>query len=98
MSDRETREITTPGGRKVVLKTYLTAREANEPKKLILKDAKMSLDAEGKEVFEGIPGTVAIDQQQKLMELTVVSIDGVTENVPELLLDLPDEESRFIDR
>jgi hypothetical protein len=92
---RETREITTPGGRKVVLHTYLTARESNELKKFILKDAKLSV-VEGREVFEGLSAGIAIDQEQKLLELAVVSIDGKTENIGEQLLDLPDEDYRAI--
>ena len=44
MSERETKEITTPGGHKVVIKTYLTAREANALKQVIWSQLNLNIE------------------------------------------------------
>jgi ABC-type uncharacterized transport system YnjBCD permease subunit len=44
MSERETKEFTTPGGHKVVLRTYLTGREAGELKSVMFSALKMNME------------------------------------------------------
>lgn len=94
MSDRETREIATTGGHKIVLKSYLTGREANELKAVMYGALKMNMDdaQSGKVNIGEVPGTFLVEQEQKALELLVVSFDGSTETPIAKLLDLPSSE------
>jgi hypothetical protein len=44
MSERETKEFIAPSGHSVVLRTYLTGREANEIKAAMFSSLKMNMD------------------------------------------------------
>jgi hypothetical protein len=94
MADRETREITTPGGHKVVLNAYLTGREANELKAVMFSALKMNMeDAQSGKVNVGdVPGTFLMDQEKKALGFLLVSIDGETQDVVDKLLDFPSTE------
>jgi len=79
--NRETKELTTPGGHTVVVKGYLTTGEMLP----ILKSA--------------IPNPTTadnIDKGLKTIEAAVVSIDNVSDNVLEVLNDLPVGDYMFI--
>jgi hypothetical protein len=89
--DRPTKEITTPGGVTVVVKTYLTAREVNDTLKQILGTTGVSPDTKIE-----LSAVVGIDRNIKLVEAAVVSLDGSTENIPERLGDLPINDWQFI--
>jgi tartrate dehydratase alpha subunit/fumarate hydratase class I-like protein len=91
MADRETKKITTPGGRVIELRTYLTGREANQLKELLFADMKLNTaDIEsGKIAVDNIPASFLVKQEEKAIELLVVSLGGVTENAAQLVLDLP---------
>lgn len=72
--ERQTKELETPSGHKVVVKEYLTAREMMP----ILKTASpTSTPAEN------------IEKALKMMELAIVSVDGVAENCIETIQDFP---------
>lgn len=92
--DRPTTEITTPGGTKAVIKTYLTARESNQLKQVLYANLKMSMTdlSTGKTAVQDIPATVLLDQERKAIELLIVSLDGSVENIADRLLDLPASE------
>ena len=45
MADRETRDFTSPGGHTIVLNTYLTGRESNELKSLLMSAMKMNVES-----------------------------------------------------
>lgn len=94
MSDRETISFTTPGGRAVLLRSYLTGREANELKAVMYSAVKMDMeDAQsGKVKVSDVPGTFLVEQERKALELLLVSIDGDTAAPIEKLLDLPSGE------
>jgi hypothetical protein len=89
--ERETKTITTPGGHQVVLRTYLTGREANEIKAAMYAALKMNLeDAQaGKVSVSDVPGTFIAEQEQKALGYLLVSIDGDASAPVEKLLDLP---------
>lgn len=91
MSDRETQEFTTPGGRKVVLRAYLTGREANELKAVMYSALKMNMDdaQSGKVNVSDVPGTFLVEQEKKALSFLLVSVDGETNGVIDKLLDLP---------
>jgi len=91
MADRETKEIVTPGGHKVMLRTYLTGREANELKAVMYSAFKMNMDdaQSGKVGMEKVSGEFMIEQEQKAIGLLLVSLDENTEDALNRLLDLP---------
>jgi hypothetical protein len=94
MPIRETTSFTTPGGRTVVLQSYLTGREANELKAVMFSAVKMDMeDAQsGKVKVSDVPGTFLVDQERKALELLLVSIDGDAAAPVDKLLDLPSAE------
>lgn len=90
MTDRETKSLTTPGGHTVVLRSYLTGREANQLKELLFADLKLNTEdmESGKVTIDAIPASFLVKQEEKAIELLTVSIDGTSENVLQILLDL----------
>jgi len=95
MLERETKEITTPAGHRVVLRTYLTGREANELKAVMFSALKMNIeDAQsGKVNVSDVPGTFLIEQEKKALEFLLVSVDDENTTDPlKKLLDLPSTE------
>jgi hypothetical protein len=89
MSERETKEITTPQGHKAVVKTYLTGREVDA----ILGDLFKDKEASEKPT---IPMSLGIQRNNKLIEAAVISLDGSDENIFERVQDLPAAEKVFI--
>jgi hypothetical protein len=79
--ERATKEITTPNGHKLVLKEYITARE-------FLPIAKSAP--------EKPTNAENIERGLSMIDLAVVSVDGVTEKVSEIIQDLPVEDFTFI--
>jgi len=96
--ERETKTITTPGGRTIVLRSYLTGREENELKSLLYADLKMSAtDVQaGKVSVTDIPASFIVKQEEKAVELLAVSVDGSTENAAHKVLELPSAEYDFV--
>jgi len=94
MTDRETRTVTTPGGHTVVLRSYLTGREANELRQVLYADLKLNMEdvQSGKIAIDEIPASFIVNQEQRAIEILVVSVDGVTENAAQTLLDFPEDE------
>jgi hypothetical protein len=84
MSERETREFTTPGGHKVILNTYLTGREATELKSIMFSALKVGVGE--------VPSSFLIDQERKAMGFLVVSVDGDSNAPVDKLLDMPSAE------
>jgi len=89
MSDRETKEITTPQGRNAIVKAFLTGREVDA----ILGDLFKDQQSGEKPT---IPMTLGIQRNNKLIEAAIVSFDGSTENIFERLQDLPASEKAYI--
>jgi hypothetical protein len=81
MSDRQTKQLETPGGHKVVLKEYITAREF-----LPIMKAVPTTPTAADNVEKGL----------NLIDVAVISIDGNSEKVSELAQDLPMEDYLFI--
>lgn len=89
MSDRETKEIVTPGGRKAVVKTFLTGREVDTVLADLFKDREAGESVK-------VPMVMALQRNNKLIEAAVVSFEGSAENIFERLQDLPASEKAFI--
>jgi hypothetical protein len=96
--ERETKEITTPGGHKIVLRTYLTGREAGELKSVMFSALKMNMeDAQsGKVNVSDVPGSFIVEQERKALEFLLVSIDGDSTSPIDKLLDMPSTEYEFV--
>lgn len=93
--ERETRTIKTPADKDLVLKTYLTARERNDLRKVFLDG--MNIDPATKQVKE-IPGGMLDVAEKKYIEIAVVSYDGQTnpDGIIESLLNAKPEEYDFV--
>ncbi len=75
-------------GHTIVYKTYCTGREYQQIEAVFLSGAKV--DMIGKDVhIAGFNPLVEQEANKKMLELMVVSVDGKTENVVDLVLDLP---------
>ena len=91
---RPTTTVTTPGGNKATIKTYLTARESNQLREVLYAGIKMSMSdlGSGTAQIKDIPATVLLEQERKALEVLVVSLNDSAENIADRLLDLPMEE------
>lgn len=91
MSERETKEFTTPGGLKLVVKTYLTGREVNDVLRKLFGAREVSAQADGSAATK-LPISAGIDRNIFLIEAAVVSFDGSAENIIDRIQDLPSKE------
>jgi hypothetical protein len=94
MTERQTVPFSTPAGTSIVLRSYLTGREAADIKSIMLSSLKMSMsDQESKKVDMGrISGAVLVEQERKTLGYLLVSVNGNTTAPVEVLLDLPSTE------
>ena len=94
-TERATKKIETTGGHEVVIKTYLTGREFNEIQAILIRDMKVS--TAGKEArVEGFNPAAVEESNKKLLELAIVSVDGVRENCADIILDFPYTETQEV--
>lgn len=91
---REVRELTTPSGKKLEIKTYVTARERNEIRGAMLP--YMNVDTSTNKVDDKISGDVLIKAEPKLIEVIVSTYDGSSENILDRILDGSPEDYDFI--
>ncbi len=95
--ERETKKITTPSGKVVELKTYLTAGEAKELSLVFLKGMKLDYDPETqKSTVKDMSGQLMNEAENRAIELVVVSFDESNENILGRLLELKNTEFSFI--
>ena len=94
--ERETRNITTPGKHIVTLKTYLTGKEVNEIKRALFGSVSVERGEDGKPVVPEYPLSLALDRERKLLEYTVVSVDGAAEKAVEKAEDLVAGDYAFV--
>lgn len=87
-SSRPTLDFATGSGAKLVLYTYITGREFNEIQGTYMDNAKITL-VNGQPQVEGFDPKSDERATAKLIEKAVVSVNGVTENVLELVMNLP---------
>ena len=91
---REVQEFTTKSGVKVEFKTYLIGREMDEWRSLFLE--YLSTDIKGKIETEKISGKVLADMEKKAISLAIYSVNGKSDKVLDLVLDLPISDYREI--
>ncbi len=93
--NRTTHEITTPSGKAVTLKSYLTARERNELRAVFLSNVSTD-PANLQPKIADLSGELLERAERKILELAVVAYDGNSENVIERLLDGSPEDYDFV--
>ena len=101
---RESRELKTASGHMVLLKTYLTGREADQFRKVLFEKTKLKsvpdpkVDPAGgdnKQVLQqttSMDGTVIFEQQCAGRQVCILSLDGDAKNLESRLQDLPSED------
>jgi hypothetical protein len=98
MNERETRELTTPGGHALVVYTYLTAGEARSVRAPYLKQADEYPNDLIKEI--GYKAAVYQDVEDRTLRALIVSFDGKKDgedfDLITALLALPEPEFKFI--
>lgn len=94
--ERETKAFTTPGGHSFLLKSYLSGREAKQIEAVMYAAVKMDPenvmqlpDGRTKVKINEVSADFVVDQEKKLVELLLVTLDGEAENAIDRLLDLP---------
>lgn len=94
---RETKNVATPAGKNLVVKTYLTARERNAFRAVFIKNADYNVDqVSGAMQVTKIAGEATEEAERKIIELVVVSYDDKTEGIADLLLDGSPSEYDFV--
>lgn len=97
IKNREIKEITTPAGHIVKIKSYLTAREVNALKELIFKNVHYKIiDGKVADQEIDIPGSYLIEQEKKALEICLFAIDDKTENLLETILDFKPKDYEMV--
>lgn len=94
--NRETQTIITPqGNHTVVLKTYLTGREKRALQNALLNTGTLQFNTVTKKI-EGITGEIADKEQDTLIAMLIESVDGKTEGILDMVLDMRGIDYEFI--
>lgn len=100
MSERETKEITTPVSQnKIVLKAWITGREKRAISQVYLDGANFdtnNVDKDGALKNASFKGDIVNKAQDATINAIAVSFDGLTEKVLDSILDLRAEDFEFI--
>ncbi len=98
MNERESIEILTPiGKKKVLLKAWLTGREQRNIRSALLNGIKFSANPDDKVTPDyNFDGDTLNKMQDIGVENVVISIEGVTTDILENILDMNSEDSDFI--
>jgi hypothetical protein len=95
MSERQTQKLTAPSGKEFEVKTYMTARERNELRNVLLQSFTANPNTGETKVGE-INGELLEKSERKSIELALISYDGATENILDRILDGSPEDYDFI--
>ena len=74
--ERPTKEFTTTNGHKIVVKEYITGREANQIQSSYLKDANVKI-VDGKPQVDNFDLSADEKAKRLMMDLMIISVDGV---------------------
>jgi len=88
--ERETKELVTPMGHKVVVKTYLTGAESDDIMRQILQDKDVPAEK------PTVRNTAGLDRIIATLKSVIVSFDGVAEGAFDKLNALPLSERNFV--
>jgi hypothetical protein len=87
--ERETTTYTTPAGKEVVIKSWLTAGERRKVQEVMIGTETVTSTPE-------LKGDALFKAQDKLVEVAVASYDGSAENILARLLDQKADEYDFV--
>lgn len=87
--------MTTPAGKELITKTYLTARERNELRSIFLQNVSMDPGTSQPKIGD-LSGELLERAEQKVVDLVVTAYDGNPENILGRLLDGSPEEYDFV--
>lgn len=99
---RESQEFTTSRGTKLVINSYLIARESNEIKSIMQKAMKINMaemqDVTNIPIHGEVDGTFLMEIERKTVNFMVQSINGIIESAAklELIESLPEFEYKEI--
>ena len=86
--------ITTPkGGNKVELKEYITGRDSRTLREALIKAAVIDPSGRGVKSIDAVAMNASDD---KKITVAVISVDGVTENIVNTILDMPQVDYEFV--
>lgn len=90
--DRETKTLKTPAGKDLVVKARASVRERNQLRGVLLKNSKLDGEAAaaGEVKISEIAGAATDEVERLAIQLFVVSYDGKTDGVADMLLDSED--------
>lgn len=95
--ERSTKIIKTPSGFEVVMKDYITGGEARAISNVFLEAVEMKVSATGGEnEISPIRADLANKSQDKVIEVLIISINGVKENIVNMFWDMPKEDCDFV--
>ena len=95
---RETKEIITPIGKhKIVMKTYITGKEDKEIKK-IWRNIEVTIEKDKQTSKPIHVGDRLEEAERKVVELVIISVDGETENVVDLILAMRKKDCTLIEK
>lgn len=94
---QDTHTIETPiSKKKVVLKGWITGREADELNNAMFEGVMVGQeDADSPEKIK-IPASKSITQKQKKIQIYVVSVDGNTERAADKVMDMNEQDTAFV--
>ena len=92
--ERETKTLTTPLGKELKVKTYITAGERNKVRGVFLSSMKIDPNNGGK--VQEIGGDTLEVAEHAYIDSVVVSYDGSTENILGRLLESSPDEYDFV--
>ena len=97
--ERETKEVILPSGKKAKIYAYQTGFESDEVQRMMLESIEMEKAGDANnpnfQMKSFNPG-IDIDTKHKLLQQLVVSIDGVSKDVFEIIKNLPAKDYRFL--
>ena len=95
---RETKEIITPVDKhKIVMKTYITGKEDKEIKK-IWQNIEVTIEKDKQTSKPINVGDRLEEAERKVVELVIISVDGETENVVDLILAMRKKDCTLIEK
>lgn len=99
---RETKILTTPNERKVEVYEYITAKDQRAYQTVLYGLAKLNMDGglqpNGQVVpkIEEIPASILLDLDKMMCETLVVSVDGVKENIFDLISEFKVDDYNYL--
>ena len=90
-------QFSTPKGNTVLVKEYITGRDMNEYRKIAFSSMRVSnLDPKSGTSNTEFDTSMILQQEEKALQLTVLELNGSSENVLQRIMDLPSDEYEHI--